>query len=1536
MPQELRIKTSVGDLTFAGLSREFETRDVGLPASRAPLFYTNEYLTSQFWAKNAGQTFKLYNQNTGTISETPLGSWFESFRQEIPYEWRRHCDRLMSQRFAQAARGDIFALCLEPIPSWVVGSGRDASLRVKEVDKAFAGARSIWLSEELPILLHNAAVTSINGVPRQKLLEFYDKSAQADTALVKISRDLGEALLRGTPYQTPPPPPSSPPTQPPFKPVNIAPESESERGPVLTPAHTTRTFTDNGPSFMDRLKAVPGGIIIKPSTTPGPPLPVTVSQEGLSTLVYNNAFSFRTGLTSEEVADVLNAGLKGTPVSAMDQRSVEGVPEYSRVASILRAADALLGKRIILDTDRAILECDAKRGGGFSEYAELAENMLLSELEGTTTAVVWDIGVTKVHLWPKKPAQGPGTIQLAEADFNFSLVTFRGSPDAPIFESTPFRYIDKLDVFKANLDDFLKTPEVQRVLRYAQVYAIGDQIRNTNTPHEDLRRHIDSALRARREIYRPPEKVNVITEDERAAGRVICLRNIEWLSKATEASELLVGSVVVHHQASLLDAPDLRQKLKGVARERLGRLSPYHVPPGAYSDLALFTLALAHGLEGDMRIGAKGTTGVADVWTLMARINGHLAKSDMRAGLAAFSDLPFAQESPSTGTRLSEVTRSCCSFGALYGSLAARGYGVAIVRSLLTGIAEGEAELRKLENIIALPALGILRSHIHDALSCGASIEFLSKRHLGHIEPGVGRSVASMVWAALAKDALGALSPADGRLMEVSQFMGLHRTALISKGALSVGLEEYISKIVPSSARIAQISLEGVPPLQMPDGERNAAKQFQSVGVERMRREEALVGVPTAELESAKRRYAETVARVTLSVQAALREGRSIEQLCSIALAKLHRECALTVGYEKELLIDSMNSGQIDCDTAAFLLYDVFQAAEVPVCLVDVRGHTLLRVGAVYVEASLGMLYGEDEFRRTYGGLCIQGGFGLAGIVSDSVVANYLLGLDAENGGSHGEASRGSSDEMRARVSGMSPQLRSQRLLQLGKSLLVASRESPFEVPIAVRCLEESGQLRQGSPEFVEIKRLIKEWKGKWGGSVFALEGLTGKGVFTATEEQEVFELYLTHAPHRFAPHFIPYTWEHTASIEPIHSMLGAKAAIRRGAFKSLREPNYVTAFRHLSSRPARISRDDNEKNPRNMLEALNERCGHGSELAQQFSRVQELARHLGVADDELYDSTQVWIHPQHDGKRLIRAYYAYERGDYATVIDDIIRPFLKGDMRYPIQDFTIKSAVMYGDEALLRLIRTKLHCGDPKALINTAATSDGCDVIVRQELARLSIKLGFEAAGQQVDRLAATIQRWPVMNRWKGGFDAPQRTDTFIEVHARYLARCELFSPNEPAFLLKALVEESERAGCLGDARNWAREHLGIGTLVEYSIEAKIVREQRGLKSEIEHWRRALRTHDPIVANLHLAPLLIEAQDWHGLTQVGRDLEASGVLMGKLVSLRAAMGLRRYQQVEEYLQALRHAGVPEAAYATELQNLTLHRFPWMRESLLV
>ena len=197
---------------------------------RTHLFYTNPSYTAVLWDVNRGNS--IAESPYVTIDETPGGKWLADNLRSLGVDrelqgalWEK-----ASECFARSASGPVVALVFgdndrnyfrwptrnegsisqdpESVKSWQSRQVESGPL-VEDTRSAFqtyAPHSSVWQTVELPSLLNNPNVTSINGLPRGDLVEFKQSSANSEIALARISRDVGEALLYP---QTSPVPPSN-------------------------------------------------------------------------------------------------------------------------------------------------------------------------------------------------------------------------------------------------------------------------------------------------------------------------------------------------------------------------------------------------------------------------------------------------------------------------------------------------------------------------------------------------------------------------------------------------------------------------------------------------------------------------------------------------------------------------------------------------------------------------------------------------------------------------------------------------------------------------------------------------------------------------------------------------------------------------------------------------------------------------------------------------------------------------------------------------------------------------------------------------------------------------------------------------------------------------------------------------------------------------------------------------------------------------------------------------------------------------------
>lgn len=233
------------------------------------VFYTNPHYTAILYAANKGES--LNNTDYITINETAGGAWLTktAIKWNFPKELRDKLWDAGSRNFAMSASGPVVALVFgdndRPLFVWPERMLDESDLdwkarqatsgplyqETKNMLSQFRHRSSVWQNIELPLLLTNPNVTTINNVSRVKLNEYKSSSPSLDLALARISRDLGHALLY--PRTSPLPPGSYSPPSSSSEPHGGGSGSNALSGnlPLLNAySHTSKSRTTTQPTFF--------------------------------------------------------------------------------------------------------------------------------------------------------------------------------------------------------------------------------------------------------------------------------------------------------------------------------------------------------------------------------------------------------------------------------------------------------------------------------------------------------------------------------------------------------------------------------------------------------------------------------------------------------------------------------------------------------------------------------------------------------------------------------------------------------------------------------------------------------------------------------------------------------------------------------------------------------------------------------------------------------------------------------------------------------------------------------------------------------------------------------------------------------------------------------------------------------------------------------------------------------------------------------------------------------------------------------------
>lgn len=1446
----------IGEVSLSGLKDFFARMDWATPPDTAifnsgphtQMFYPpierREGLTPPDIEKNvksAGETFSnpRYAAHTKPIAQTKGGKLWQSIYQGIPFEWRDEVDLHNSLLFARAVQGSVVAFLeggeSRPLFFWEDKEKLEekSDVEKRRIEPSLDPAKlnpsnlsqyqesrtlSVWLRAELPALLANSKVTSINGVNILELRTFYESQKFEEVALVTITRKLAQAFHRNQPFKLPgvppfgsvPPDPSGTGVMPAMELKQLPSLATSSSAQLLSPPKTdyvASPFTTDPKSLFKKYGVLPGGVLVKPTQID---LPVAihsleVDQISGTNLIVNGKLIFQTDLLPEEVAslfsrytdiaeklhnktaalepamrqqllqhEAFNDLLPG--IGALSTKQTVGLSESGIVGGVLRDADRHLGSVVFSNTGRInALKLTA------SSDLESPRRKLSEDLDITfsvkNTAVIHEI--EKVSF----AVQGD-TFYAHSIRSSLGIVSFREAPTQPEFLNSQSGIANQNieGIINAKFLPLLQRPSYRRVFRYAEVLALLNASLVTQPNGLKTSRSIEK--------YRTDPTVLALGSEVTHTGaksaeeneiKAALRNNLLYLQETSRWDAFLVAVGVCFVQATKLGNSQAQHDLEGLVRRKICEISP----PLLWNnpiDRRLVTLA-ARLSEGRFSLSTSESGATqplslkrSSISLLTLTIESLIERGLLHEATGAFRNLPKSQGKLSDNQRQTIELSSTFKLGRLLRTLLSSGNGYELSGALLTGLAEQFHVYGLDKSTISWQSLTLLSLALKERISPNLNIQLYYFQTFNMLPLKESKSMAAALWSALLVAQIPDTQEFQ-QLRETSEALASFHLAQL-KADRGDSAEPQIKELceIALAMQFLMRSPEPVQPIF-----REEVKGFDSSmpsGRYRLALEEVITGKTKAGAASAI--YDDLVAIGKNIIQREVKGGRTLPSAIAKLLRTIYQEKDFGVG-EVILLTDALLQKQLDCDTSAFLCFDILEASGYSPALVVTPEHAFIKLDNYYIETVQGTLLGRESFENRYGGIDVY--------VSNS--RRFLASI------AHTELlsaiRRLESDPARAAE----------------RKCLTLTKEDFAR--ISKETLETADLLWPNRPDILRF-RYSKALREKKPHEQARYEAVIRKAV-----DQDPNALFA------LADLFTNFPKKHDALAAKARIVASLIAPTARSTFGGiiLTQQSSEVVDDQISANSARIVRilaedlSDPKTQPRCMAEqgnySIQMKVGDISEQLQEIQlaeihgarsecvaltemrRVNLLAK--GLKDDLYQYSLQLWLQPARFDIRVNRARSAFDLKMMSTVKNDLYDSYASGPQSVQMPAFLLSALTMLADgkkaAALLRSNGSHLDQGWAAAMKQHAelcsSPAGAGEVIVAMAL-ELYGEERREEAQAYLKLLTPEMMRHPVVESGWLAIAQISQSESIAEVERRFSRAIELGCDRRTALLTRAL----------------------------------------------------------------------------------------------------------------------------------------------------
>lgn len=1018
----------VGDLKFddersvlahlRGLSGE-------LSESLSTAFYSNRKYTEMLWKKNQGEAFEGYSfaSPVATIDQSEAGRFLAEFkRQNLATEdFTRLLNRESSRLYAEGAKGNVYAFVFESTnrPLFTSNSGEpqsmsefgilglsaeqlsDPSLRDPNRERIaqWHPYKSVWFDVELPTLLANKSVNTVNGIPREALAEYWEKNNYSIQSLLRISKDISDGIFRnfdswsGTPG-------SSVPSR------ERARSDGPDKGPTMLTVDGAASFSasrqtassllileeglESSRNLFRSFETLPGGVVFpKELTSDFQVNDIRIDSNVEGTLIVNGNLRFETGLTFEELAIIFESYGYSKPLGASSSRLSSASKAESVVGTVLRLADKVFGDFVY---------GGAPLGGflsavGTQSYSfdiGMIAKLDMEEIGRAIKQIFLDQSATVIAEYQKVNfLVANNELKIGEVRVGLHGCSFSGSPDQPTLEGGMDKFIARYPAAGERLrslqdgKEFSANEIFRKVTEYASICALVNQLADarykpmgsTELARFAASSRLGDALKSLsdRQVFDDSALFNQNQQEHDKCKNAffVLLEKI----KVEENPDIFVLEVGAAFSCARLSGIGyLTDSLSYEVREKIGQLRPSHNTDVKIVQLQKLCAYLA---ANDIFKPFKGSGSIDSLIPHNEReaIQKSLDAEDAGRYDESIKYLCDAAEFAGEG-RGRELFQLMGKISGLTRRLCHRGLGVRLAAQLATAVNKTYHDLPELTASVSWEYLAALGFTVTELKVKGIPLKTL----VSELQREFPKREEALMATQLV---LGIVSKLDGVKTSEQTEASVGSSLSLTYRNLSSESAAAAERIVKRCVVLGPIFREnGI--CRIEELKPNGWKSSGLIGVDRLRIESEYLTVDSS-LETQYRQV------VTSLISRCQKEGKDLQNVPSIvesiSSALYGRELGFRLG-KSSLFSEALKDKALNCDTSVLIFADVLSGLRIDCRLIHTPGHLLLKVGDFYVETAQGLILTERTLRGKYGNFIYEGSptiFG-ASVAHQSVV----------------------------------------------------------------------------------------------------------------------------------------------------------------------------------------------------------------------------------------------------------------------------------------------------------------------------------------------------------------------------------------------------------------------------------------------------------------------------------------------------------------------------------------------------------------------
>jgi hypothetical protein len=828
---------------------------------------------------------------------------------------------------------------------------------------------SDWHTAELPNLLHNTSVTSINQIPIEDVRSALNRFPNVEYGLKKITTELGQAALKMKKTSGPSNLPRI------LTPLEDALEEFHIANKFSSVSATSKKASSNETreSFYAS-DQVPGGIIVKPGSKINIEFgTLAVSKTVPGQIILDDRIAFDSGLTNEELCYLYEIAIHNGSAQATSVHHTEGVSANNIIGGVLRLADLALGYYVFSHSDHEQAQ---------TTLEDLKRKSSQDLLDAVTTKIFDINSIVAIEYETPKFTLNGGSLALTDTPIKIHFASFEGPAYAPRFLSNqdenprlfPDQYSKVLEMQRDPSKLFAQSPLFGRIQRYAAVLSIFNQALSNKI----LCKNINDLVSG---FIDNPTVINSIDSLDRDFRSQIDFSELEeHLSKATTAIELsravIEGLVLVIYK----DKSYLKEYEKLVAKFAIS-IPPYD----GRSDHDYISLVMKE-MTGVLTFGALSARNATDprqLNTILDQFFDFAASGQVRKSVQKFYEIPILNFTPyasgfsNISLRIALASEHLCRSG----------YAESLKQSLLNQIS---AEFIKDPYTLSNIDKGIILALVNCIQYCGLDPDELNDRwkvaKVGELSKGdfISLYLESIIAAyphPKIKDKHDITPEIQNKFFDI--LIKNKKSSLNITPQDFALLEDFLTTSTSLAATVDWESL-----FQMP---LKAVKVQNSSlsGAARIRQEGAILIAANkiaVDIESVVQNY-DSICRETISFikQANKYDLHNAVDILHGASEFLRRQKRLKSG-KASTLISSLQNNVFDCDTACHLYSDILEAFGFTPQFCISTGHAHLVVDDIHFEPRGGVITSQLAAKNKYV---------VMDILSPQVAAQVLGSIDA-------------------------------------------------------------------------------------------------------------------------------------------------------------------------------------------------------------------------------------------------------------------------------------------------------------------------------------------------------------------------------------------------------------------------------------------------------------------------------------------------------------------------------------------------------------